>query len=216
MEKKTNFKELTTKAKFQYIWDYYRWHILVTLCVLAFFLYSLFHFFTDKKPVLHVIMVNCYNNLSNDTSGFDDFMLQEGFNLKKECVSLTNSLTEMMDDIDATGLSDYDSLTLRLTAGGEDCFFATEEIYQQYAELGCMENLTTLFPQDFLDKYAESLVYTTDSETGSTYPCGICLKDNLWIDTYHYYDSECYFGILTKADHLESACDFLEYVLQYQ
>ena len=26
MEKKTAFKDLSRKAKVQYIWDYYRWH----------------------------------------------------------------------------------------------------------------------------------------------------------------------------------------------
>lgn len=28
MEKKAAFKDLSRKAKVQYIWDYYRWHIV--------------------------------------------------------------------------------------------------------------------------------------------------------------------------------------------
>ena len=33
MEKKTNFKELTTKQKLAYIWDYYRWKIITVIAV---------------------------------------------------------------------------------------------------------------------------------------------------------------------------------------
>lgn len=215
MEKKTNFKELSAKAKFQYVWDYYRWHILVAICVIAFLIYTLVHFITYKDPILNVIMVNCYNNLANDTAGFDDYMLQEGYDLDNECVSFTTSLTEMMDDIDATDLSDYDSLTMRLTAGGEDLIFSTEDVYMEYASQGCMVDLTEVLPQDLLDEHADNLIYVTDSETGTTYPCGIFLEDNAWIKEYNYYEEGCYLGILTKAEHSDTAVSFVEYVLQY-
>lgn len=215
MEKKTDFKALTTKAKFQYIWDYYKWHILVGICVFALLIYTIVHFVTYKKPILNVIMVNCYNNLENDTTGFDAYLKQEGFNPEKECVSLTTSLTTMMDEMDVTNLSDYDSLTMRLTAGGEDLILSSEDVYLEYAAQGCMVNLSEVLSKDLLEKYKEQLVYVTDSETGISYPCGLYLEDNAWIQEYDYYDEGCYLGILTKAEHSDTALSFLEYVLQY-
>lgn len=215
MEKKTDFKALSRKAKVQYIWDYYKWHILVAICVLALLIYTIVHFITYKESVLNVIMVDCYNNLENDTAGFDDFFQKEGFDSGKEQVTVTTSLTTMMDDIDATDLSDYDSLTLRLTAGGEDLILSKEDVYMQYAAQGCMTDLTELLPQDLLEQYKDQLIYVTDSETGASYPCGVCLtKDNAWLSQYDYYEDECYFGILTKAEHADTALAFLEYVLE--
>ncbi len=215
MEAKTDFKALSTKAKFQYIWDYFRWHILIGICVLALVIYGIVHLVTYRESVLNVIMVNCYNNLENDSAGFDAYLEQEGYDLSKTQVSLTASLTTMMDDIDATGLSDFDSLTLQLTAGGEDLIFAPEDIYMEYASQGCMTDLSEQLSADLLETYRDQLVYATDSETGESYPCGICLKDNAWMGEYRYYEEDCYFGILTKAEHTENAMGFFEYVLRY-
>ena len=44
MEKKTAFKDLSRKAKVQYIWDYYRWHIIAAICLVAFVISMIVHY----------------------------------------------------------------------------------------------------------------------------------------------------------------------------
>ena len=85
MEKKTDFKALSCKAKAQYIFDYYKWPILIWIIVLIILIKVIIHFVTYKEPVLNVTMVNCYQTAENtDTSSFDDFFEKEGFDAGKK------------------------------------------------------------------------------------------------------------------------------------
>lgn len=85
MEKKTDFKALSCKAKAQYIFDYYKWPILIGIIVLIILIKVIIHFVTYKEPVLNVTMVNCYQTAENtDTSSFDDFFEKEGFDVGKK------------------------------------------------------------------------------------------------------------------------------------
>ncbi len=45
MEKrKLHSKTFPRKAKVQYIWDYYRWHIIVSICLVAFVISMIVHY----------------------------------------------------------------------------------------------------------------------------------------------------------------------------
>ena len=74
MEKKTDFKALSGKAKVQYIWDYYRLRILVIVLVAAFVIYLIYHYATYRDPLLNVIMINVNDSMSADAGGFDEFL----------------------------------------------------------------------------------------------------------------------------------------------
>ena len=58
MEKKTAFKDLSRKAKVQYIWDYYRWHIIAAICLVAFVSGSAYGiFFAANAPNENAVTV---------------------------------------------------------------------------------------------------------------------------------------------------------------
>ena len=54
MEKKTAFKDLSRKAKVQYIWDYYRWHIIAAICLVAFVISMIVHYAAYRESVLDI------------------------------------------------------------------------------------------------------------------------------------------------------------------
>ncbi|MCI5920306.1 MAG: transporter [Roseburia sp.] len=214
MEKKTDFKALSGKAKAQYIFDYYKWPILIGIVVLIILIKVIIHFVTYKEPVLNVTMVNCYQTAENtDTSSFDDFFEKEGFDAAKECIGFTNSLTWNPKSNDSMSVSSYESIALHITAGDEDVFFAPPDVFEALAPDGCMLDLRTLFSDEELDSYSDFLVYTTDSETQETYPCGFALKNNPWITEHEYYDDTCYLGILYTSKHKDTALDFVDYII---
>ena len=72
MEKKTAFKDLSRKAKVQYIWDYYRWHIVVAICFVAFVISNISRTFASrllsnvyKELILIVLIVLCPRTVRN-------------------------------------------------------------------------------------------------------------------------------------------------------
>lgn len=73
--KKTDFKALSNKAKVQYIWDYYKLHILFGGVIAAIVIGLGYHFITYRKPVLSVIMINVQTTSENAEAAFDEFLM---------------------------------------------------------------------------------------------------------------------------------------------
>lgn len=213
MEKKTDFKALTTKAKIQYIWDYYRWHIIITILAIAFIISTIHHYATYREPILNVIMINCNDTLEADSSGFDEFSEKYGYDPVEDPIALNASLVFANGDLS----SDYTNqqvLSALVAAGDQDLFFGSGDVYLDYANEGALKDLSTVLSAETLEKYQEHLLYVTDEETGKEYPCAIELTDNAWITKNHYYTS-CYYGIFVGSPNEEIVKEFSEFLLSY-
>lgn len=79
MEKKTDFKALSSKAKVQYIWDYYRLHILSVIVIGGIVIGLTYHFVSYRKPILSVIMINVQTTSENADAAFDEFSDTAGY-----------------------------------------------------------------------------------------------------------------------------------------
>lgn len=212
MEKKTAFKDLSRKAKVQYIWDYYRWHIIAAICLVTFVISMIVHYASYRESVLDIVMVNTLNPYEESVSSTDEFFEQEGFT-KKEEVTVDTSITFSDDDHYSTNYYSDQKLTLKLSVGGADVLFAPEFVFQQYADAGSLMPLTDYLTADELEQYKDMIVYATDSETGETLPCGLELNDNQWLSDYGYYTGTVCFGIAYTADNKGNAVDFFHYVM---
>ena len=213
MEKKTAFKDLSKKAKAQYIWDYYRWHIIIAICLVAFIISMIVHYATYKESVLDIIMVNIVNPYADEVPSTDEFFEQEGFASNEE-ITIDTSITFSEDDNYSTNYYSDQNLTLKLSVGGADVLFAPEFVFQQYADAGCFMPLTDYLTEEELEQYNDIIVYATDSETGETLPCGLKLTDNKWLSDYGYYTGTVYFGIAYASDNKDNAIDFFHYIMK--
>lgn len=212
-EEKKVFKTLSRGAKAQYIWDYYRWHIIITVCVIAAAIALIVHYATYKDTVLDIIMVNINDPYSDHEAATDDFFAREGFSSADEKITLDTSITYSEDDAYSTNYYSDQNLTLKLSVGGSDILFAPEFVYTQYADGGSMMPLSQFLSEDELAEYEDILVYATDSETGEKVACGVELKENDWLSQNGFYDDAVCFGVVYGASHQENAADFFRYVL---
>ena len=213
MEKKTDFKALSTKAKMQYVWDYYKFHILAVLVGIIFVGTIIRQQVTYREPLLNVIMINCNDPYGADAGGFDEFLLSEGYDPGEHPVSLFSSL-QFSDDEYALSYQNTQVLVAMIAAGGQDLFFGTGDIYLDYAENGALLDLSTVLPAETLDAYKEHLIYSTDNDESDPYPCAVELTGNEWLTKNNYYDT-CYFGIFFQAQNPDAAVAFATYLLNY-
>lgn len=214
MEKKTDFKALSKKAKAQYIWDYYRWPIIIALVVIGVTASLIRHFVTYREPILNVIMINCNNVAEVDNSGFDEFLEAYGHDPEDTPVELSSSLYFTEGD-NSTSYNDYQVLSVMIAAGDQDIFMGTGSTYLDYANQGVLKDLSTLLPQETLEKYKDHLIYTTIGGETEAYPCAIELTDNAWVQKNQYYNT-CYFGVFTQSQNQDVAAEFTEFLLNYK
>ena len=215
MEKKTAFKDLSRKAKVQYIWDYYRWHIIVAVCVIGFIISLIVHYVTDKESVLDILMVSTITPYSDNTTSTNEFFEQEGFSDKEQEISIDTSVLVSDNAEHTVDYANDENISLKLAFGGTDIFFAPEFIFERYANQGCIMPLTEYLSEEEIAQYDDILVYATDSETHETVPCGVQLTNNKWLSSNGYYTGTVYFGVVYATDAKDTAVDFFHYVMNY-
>lgn len=213
MEKKTDFKTLSTKSKVNYIWDYYRWPIIIAIAVIAFAVSIIHHYATYREPLLNVIMINCNDTTSADASGFDEFLENFGYDPAAQPVSLSSSLRFSEGEY-STSFNDRQVLTMMIGAGGQDLFFGTGEMFLNFADQGALMDLSTVLPAELLERYRDNLLYSTAGGTVDAYPCAVELTGNEWLTKNNYYDT-CYFGIFYQTKQPEVTAQFAEFLLDY-
>lgn len=164
MEKKTDFKALSTRAKFDYIWDYYKLHILAAIIAVCVVVSLIHHYVTYREPILNVIMINCIGGDLADDSGFDEFLESYGHDPAKEPVSLSSNLY-FSENSSTDSYTNMQVLAAMMAAGDQDLFFGTGDIYLSYADQGALADLSAVLPADILEQYKDSLIYTTEDGT---------------------------------------------------
>lgn len=214
MEKKTDFRSLSRKAKIDYIWDYYRWPFIIAAAIIIVVGTFVYEFVNYEEPIFNVIMINCNKAVDTTAEGYYDFLDEIEYPYSKgSAVSLTSTLNFDENNVSTT-MYDRQTLTTLLYAGGQDLFMGTGDVYLQYVSQGVLQDLSKLLSAETLQKYEDNLLYYTDEETGETCPCAVTLTNNAWLKKYNYYD-ECYFGIPHRPSNQELAVKFAEYLLNY-
>lgn len=212
MEKKTDFKALSNKAKVEYIWDYYRFPILATIGIGAAAIYMIHHYVTYQEPLLNVLMVNTPAYIDATTDGFEEFFDAYDYESFPDAVSLISNL--QFYDNERVNYENVQALSTVIGAGGQDLFFGTGDVFNYYAGSGALTDLSTVLSKDILNQYEDQLIYCDEDGTVDPYPCAVSLSDNEWLTKYGYYD-ECCFGIFYSSPNPEIAADFAEFLLTY-
>lgn len=215
MEKKPDFKAMSTKTKIGYIWDYYRWHMIGGIAAIAFVGSMIYHFVTYRDPLLNVIMINSNDSYNTDTSGFNEFQDIYGYASEEYPISLASFYLGEGDDASTAYYQDYQAFATMVAAGEQDLFFGTGDVYLTYCEQGALADLSTILSPELLNEYEDCLIYSTADGEVEPYPCAIELTDNEWIRKNNYYDS-CYFGVFYRNQNVDACKQFAEFLLTYE
>ncbi len=210
MKKDSKFQSLSTKAKIQFIWDYYRWHILVGLCVLVFGISTLHDVFSYRDPILNITMINSYISSYSPEETFADFLDTYGYETFDHAVIVDDGIYFGSDP--QTAMISSQRLMCTLAAGETDMIFWSSDDPDCFSHDAFLADLSTILPAEILSAYSDEILYATDEETGSHYPCAIKLVGNKWLNDYGYY-TDCYMGIPYHAVELPVVKDFCNYLL---
>lgn len=216
MEKKTNFRSLSPKAKIEYIWDYYRWHIIFTVAGLAIIVSFIYHYVTYQEPLLNVIMINSSVSYNNDKDGFKEFLDSYDYDAKKSPISLaSNFFFADEENAPSSSYMNYQALTAMIAAGDEDLFFGNGDVFLNFCNYGVLTDLSDILSPELLAKYEDRLIYASVEGLSTPYPCAIDITGNTWITKYYYPDT-CYFGIFHQNQNVDVCRQFAEFLLTYE
>ena len=215
MEAKPDLRSMSTKKKWEYIWDYYRFHILGSIVLIITAVSIIHHYATIKTSVLDMIFLNAYPS-EEDVTPFDAFLKQQGYDTNEYEVYVTTSLGYTLTE---NGYQeDYytnQGLSAMFTTGELDIFATPPQVLNAFASYGYVSDLRDLFSEEELASFGDIIIYSTLSETGEEFPSAFNLVGNEWFTENGYYDEGCYLSVTNYTNTPELTKEFILYVLNY-
>lgn len=202
-----NIKTLKGKTKVQYIWDYYKFPLVISGILLYILAYALYNHFSYKETVLYTALVNVNAGEALTQGLSNDFLDYQNLNASKNKLELYTGLYLTDNELNAYHQYTYASrIKILAVIDGEllDVVLMNKEAFDAFSQNGYLCDLESFLLQ------ADSALYDTvksDLVTNIT-----ILEDNS-IDrqfdssiSYHAITEEHYYGIdLSHAELIRNA-----------
>ncbi len=225
---KDRFKNMSAKQKAQYIWDYYKFHIIIGIIVIYAVTTFIHGRLTAKTTVFRLVMIDSNVTELIEGSLLDGFPARlESYDPDKEQMVLDADY-----DLDSQGFSVYTTEQLILAeynVGSIDGTIAPKKDITSIAETQAFGDLREILPEETMKKITSrgiEILYNKyeDPATGEIheYPFAVnislspCIQSGFTEstgNTLSYYDEDCYYAICPNSSNLENSIAFLEYLL---
>ncbi len=215
-EEKQKIKEMdSTRKKIGYIWDYYKFWIIGAVVLVGLIVYFTVVFLTrEDKPALEVVLVNNYDDVSEDSElaqGFVSYVGEE--NLPGKVTFDNNAFFNLANDSDFKN-SYYMKVVAYLEADTAQVIMCQYDNLMGIAKGGRLADLSDERVGDICEKYKDRIVYYED-EDGNKVPVGIDVSEGYKAaGLTEYTDEKAYIGLSAYAADYEYAEKFVDYMVE--
>ncbi len=214
MEKKADFKTMKKSEIAGFVWDYYKWFIIVGIIVIAAVVGIVRHFLSYKDSVVQIALLNCdKTQMEKEEPDFTDFMEMYGYDSGKEEIKVNTGYDVDINATSSAEIYSFQSFVALTAAGGVDVMAADEETYEFVAECRAIASLEEYLPEGFMEKYNEDIVYAKNMDTGEDFPAGIRIENNPWMVEHGFYGEDCVIGFGNGTKKEEAAVQMFLYIL---
>lgn len=206
-------KGLTPKQKIEYYIQYYG---IITLAILAGMI-AVVSFIVQqvraKEEAAGVMVVNSLSALgeeSQEQAYMDDLLVSLGIDPAKNTIMVNDNIF-VGDEADvqmaAAGIQMIQALIMSRTV---DVAFSNEGYCETLLNYECFGDLGDYLSGELLEKYADDILWHTDSETGEEIAAMIRIPaDSVWLQGMGWYAQDCYAGIVVATEHEDIAVHML-------
>ena len=176
MEKKVNLKEMSTKQRIGYIWDYYKWHMIGAVLAVSVAVSILHHFITYREPLLNIIMINGGNNVvSEENNGFNEFLSAYGYDPSESPIACSSFYFPENDTAVSSAYLEQQALIAIIAAGEQDILLGNGTVYENYCRQGALVDLSTILSPELLSSYEDSFLHLCRHRG----KCAVSMRDRI-------------------------------------
>jgi hypothetical protein len=212
-EQNAKLKDAPLKDKWSYFKEYYLKTTLAIIAAVAVLAYLAYTMITAPRDTAFAAFFFNDTGDSSDKSLINEFIDYTGINTKKsECyIDATMNYSS-----DSTNYEDYiyvEKVMAVIASEELDVIVGDSDTIDYYGGLECFSDITTILPDDLMEKFKDKLYYAKVGESGELVPVGIYITDAPKIDEYHYYvDMEPILGFIVNSNSVDNAIEFLRYI----
>ncbi len=208
---KEKLKNMTTKEKMNYLWEYYRLHALGGILAIAAIIYVIYQIATPNiNTQFYAAIID--SSLSTEAveefaSEFSDYL---DLNPKLEDIQIN-------DTFYLSGSGNYNiqqALTAYIAAREVDVIIAPESQFLNYAKNDYFTKLSEALPTDIYSAMTDRFFLSETTESSDKNAYGIYLNDSDLFEGVTYDGEPYVLGILANYPHEENTIEFINYLFK--
>lgn len=232
---KSVWQTLHGKEKLQYIFDYYKLPIVITLILLYIIISILYGLFTHKEPILYLGLVNVNPSQTLTTQLTEDYLKYS--KQTSEELQLYTGLY-LTNDPNNPYLEYTYASQMKIIASVEnqafDIIFMNKEAFDAFSQSGYLCDLEQLFKNHSLSLYNKLQPYLTDNviilednaievslDNSISYqakteihPYGLDLSQKGLLSFVDFNDT-IYLGVIENSPRKQESLDYIQYIFAY-
>lgn len=209
---KEKLSHMSFKDKMWYIWEYYKFHMLIGLFIL-FILSAVGTSIYDStiETELHCIVLNSPRSQENFGVITEEFSQAMGYGKKQE-IYVESMVSSYGEGQGAT--SDYTTvmkMSTLIAAAELDMLICDQEGFDYYGRMDAYADLTTLLPADLLETVEDRICYA-QTEDGRQVAAGIDLTDTWFAEAVDLTMETPYLCVMINSARTDTCVDLIRYI----
>lgn len=219
-EETNKIKKLEGKARYKYIWDYYKIPILA-LAFLIFFIGYIINMLHNSiaDHWIYVTYVNTTKDLGNNSELWKKYVAYTGYDVTEKRVEFNSDSYFNYLENKAQGNKYYEMLITYISAGTLDAVVMEKEALTSLAESGWFLDLSNESCAEIMEKYSDRVIYCTpldEALQGQLIPVAIDISDSILMSDYKIYPEGTQYALSIGAmsHNQEAVLKFLDMILE--
>lgn len=243
-EERAAMKHGTPQQKFSYFVEYYKWHVVAGVVILAFLISVIHHMLTDKDTAFYAAYINVLP-LGSSEEHIQAFAEYAGIDMDTYELMIDDTLYLSLDTPSQDSMATSQKLMAYLAAGEIDVFLSDETIIQQYAYNESFYDLRDILSQEQIDRYEPYFFYMDqavaeaihDARNDPNYdynqspvipdpkdpdamerpiPVGISLDNAGSLSELYYFGDDCpgIIAVAVTSSRSDTAAKYIDYLLE--
>lgn len=160
-EVRENLKNASLKTKIEYFVDYYKWHVIIVVIVIAAISSYVYSLVTRKDIAFNATFINTMTLTEDEgTAYMNDFAEVAGIDTNEYEVRLDPSMAINFEEAySETTYANVQKVSVYIAAGEIDALATSSDIFAYYAHLECLEDFRNVFTEEQMEILKPYLYY---------------------------------------------------------
>lgn len=184
-EERAALKNGTFKEKLSYFWDYYKWYVIGTICVVAFIGSFVHQIVTKKDTAFYAVMLNASTMSpfeADDPYGLE-FAEYAEIDLNEYDIFFDSSFHISESGMDENSVASIQKLAVYTAAGDLDVMVTDEDSFRKYAYSYTFHDLRDFLSAEQIEKY-EPYFYYADQKIVDEIELANSKLDDTYVPVY--------------------------------
>lgn len=239
-EERNTIKQKSLKEKISYFFDYYKWHTVAVIAILAAVVSMIIHWVNLKDCALYVCLLNTmtFSQTKDYVQRFEEYAEIDRADYE---VTFDTSMYIEIGGRDSVTATSFQKLTVYTAAGDLDVIVTDPEIIEYYVDQGIFYDLRQILSPEQIALYEPYFFYVDQviidaiqeaEARNETYdavfsdprqpetmenpiPVGIFLDDCQGLkENVQFFDEEIVLSVVINSSNVETALKFIDFIMQ--